>query len=50
MRPTEVEAEKAAAEIRLLTKREMTQLFPDCRLRVEKLVGLTKSYIAVRSP
>jgi hypothetical protein len=35
-------------EVRLLTYREVQQLFPDCRILKERLFGLTKSYIAVR--
>ena len=36
-------------EVRLLTHREVKQLFPDCLILKERLFGLTKSYIAVRS-
>jgi len=37
------------AEVRLLTYREMQQLFPDCRIERERFLWLfTKSYIAVR--
>jgi hypothetical protein len=35
-------------EVRLLTYREVKQLFPDCRILKERLFGLTKSYVAVR--
>jgi hypothetical protein len=35
-------------EVRLLTYREVQQLFPDCRILKERFLGLTKSYIAVR--
>jgi hypothetical protein len=35
-------------EVRLLTYREVKQLFPDCRILKERVFGLTKSYIAVR--
>jgi hypothetical protein len=35
-------------EVRLLTYREFKQLFPDCRILKERLLGLTKSYVAVR--
>ena len=36
-------------EVRLLTLREMKLLFPDCCILKERVLGLTKSYIAVRS-
>jgi hypothetical protein len=36
-------------EVRLLTYKEVKQLFPDCRIVKERLFGLTKSYIAVRT-
>lgn len=35
-------------EVRLLTYKEMRQLFPDCNILKERVFGLTKSYIAVR--
>ncbi len=35
-------------EVRLLTKKEIRTLFPDCRILRETVWGLTKSYIAVR--
>lgn len=35
-------------EVRLLTYREMAELFPDCRVLRERVCGITKSYIAVR--
>ncbi|HZL12898.1 MAG TPA: methyltransferase domain-containing protein, partial [Verrucomicrobiae bacterium] len=37
-----------AAELRLLSFREMKELFPDCEVHREKWFGLTKSFIAVR--
>jgi hypothetical protein len=37
-------------EVRLLTYSEMKQLFPDCVILKERVLGLTKSYIAVRAP
>ena len=36
-------------EVRLLTYREVQQLFPECRILRERFLGLTKSYIAVRN-
>ncbi|HZB87442.1 MAG TPA: methyltransferase domain-containing protein [Terracidiphilus sp.] len=35
-------------EVRLLTYKEMRKLFPDCVIFRERLLGLTKSYIAIR--
>jgi hypothetical protein len=37
------------AEVRLLTYREVKELFPDCTILRERFFGMTKSYIAVRS-
>jgi len=36
-------------EVRLLTYREVSLLFPDCRILRERVFGLTKSYIAIRT-
>ena len=36
------------AELRLLDREEMAELFPDCEIRTERLLGLAKAYIAVR--
>jgi hypothetical protein len=47
-RPTRKQADGFLAEIRLLNKREMSKLFPDCEIVHERLLGLTKSFIAVR--
>lgn len=41
------EAREAVSEIRLLTARELRVLFPDAVLYRERLVGLTKSFIAI---
>lgn len=35
-------------ELRLLSKREMQELFPDCRILTERFLFMPKSYIAVR--
>jgi Methyltransferase domain len=35
-------------EVRLLSYREVVDLFPDCRVLRERVCGMTKSYIAVR--
>ncbi|HZI33771.1 MAG TPA: methyltransferase domain-containing protein, partial [Candidatus Binatia bacterium] len=39
---------KLANELRLLSLRELKELFPDCEIHREKWFGLTKSFIAVR--
>jgi hypothetical protein len=36
-------------DLRLLTYREMRSLFPDCEIRKERFLGMTKAYIAVRA-
>lgn len=48
-RPTPEESRAAVEEIRLLTFREMQNLFPDCEIYREKFFGIfTKSYSAYR--
>lgn len=47
-RPTPEQVDAFLAEVRLLTFGEMKQLFPDCEILRERLLGLTKSYVAVR--
>ncbi len=47
-RPDRTQIDAFLAEVRLLTFREMRQLFPDCTILRERFLGLTKSYIAVR--
>jgi hypothetical protein len=37
-----------ADSVRLLNRREMEQLFPDCEIIVERVLGWPKSYVAVR--
>lgn len=48
-KPSVTEVNEFISEIRLLTLREMKQLFPDCLILKERVFGLTKSYIAIRS-
>lgn len=35
-------------EVRLLSKREMKEMFPDCHIITERFLLMPKSYIAVR--
>ena len=48
-RPDRTQIDAFLAEVRLLTFREMRQLFPDCTILRERFLGMTKSYIAVRT-
>jgi hypothetical protein len=49
-RPSAERIEAFLAEIRLLDGQEMQRLFPDCEIRRERVLGLTKAYVAVRLP
>jgi len=47
-KPSAAEISEMVLELRLLTLSEMKQLFPDCLILKERVLGLTKSYIAIR--
>lgn len=47
-RPTPAQVNRFLSEVRLLGRDEMRALFPDCEILTERLLGLPKSYIAVR--
>jgi hypothetical protein len=48
-KPSKAEVDEMVDYTRLLTKREMKELFPDCEIRTERLLWIfPKSYIAVR--
>jgi hypothetical protein len=47
-KPSPDEVEEILRDIRLLSFREMKQLFPDCRIIRERFLGFTKSYVAIR--
>lgn len=47
-RPTPQQVGEFLNEVRLLTRGEMQQLFPDCRILTERFLGMSKSYIAIR--
>ncbi len=47
-KPTQRQVADFLAEVRLLTFGEMQILFPDCEIRRERFLGLTKAFVAVR--
>ena len=47
-RASRAEVEQAVREIRLLSRAEMQELFPDCQIITERFLLWPKSYIAVR--
>ncbi|MCB0764428.1 MAG: methyltransferase domain-containing protein [Flavobacteriales bacterium] len=48
-KPNKAEIDEMVDYTRLLTKREMKELFPDCEIRTERLLFvIPKSYIAIR--
>jgi hypothetical protein len=49
-RPSQARIDAFLEETRLLTLGEMCALFPDCEIRRERFLGLTKAYVAVRLP
>jgi hypothetical protein len=49
-RPSPAQVARHVDETRLLGLAEMRELFPDCEIRRERFLGLTKAYVAVRRP
>ena len=47
-RPTRDQARAYLGISRLLTRRDMEELFPGCEILVERFLGLPKSFVAVR--
>ncbi len=47
-RPSREQVKDFQAHLRLLDRAEMQRLFPDCTIREERFLGMTKAYIAVR--
>lgn len=44
----ENEAARAVKSIRLLKKKEIHMLFPECNIHNERIFGITKSFIAYK--
>jgi hypothetical protein len=49
-KPSRAQVEALVDEYRLLSRREMEELFPDADVRRERFMLMTKSYVAVRRP
>ena len=48
LKPDQARVDAFLDEVRLLSYAEMRELFPDCEIRRERVLGWTKSYVAVR--
>ena len=49
-RPSQARIDAFVDGTRLLGLSEMRELFPDCEIRRERVLGLTKAYVALRRP
>jgi len=49
-RPSPDALDASLAELRLLRSREFKRLFPDSQIKIERLFGLPKSYVAFKLP
>lgn len=47
-RPDQQQIDAFLRDTRLLTRREVEELFPDCELQRERVFGFTKSFVVVR--
>lgn len=47
-KPSQQQIDEFLRTTRLLTRREIHQLFPDAQIRSEKFLGLTKSFIVIK--
>jgi len=47
-KPSQEQSNQLRSSVRLLTRREMKQLFPGCQIRTERFLGLPKSFVAWR--
>lgn len=47
-KPTQPQIDEFLRGIRLMTKREMMSMFPDCDLWEERVLGMTKSFVFTR--
>jgi ubiquinone/menaquinone biosynthesis C-methylase UbiE len=49
LRPTQENVDDFVDQTRLMTLKELTQLFPDCKIMKEKFLLMTKSYLVLRT-
>jgi hypothetical protein len=47
-KPDRKRSAELVASVRLLTRKELRQIFPGCKVRVERFLGLPKSYIVFK--
>jgi Methyltransferase domain len=47
-KPDRKKCAELVASVRLLTRKELVQLFPGCKVKTERFLGLPKSYIVFR--
>jgi hypothetical protein len=46
-KPSREQVKDFQAHLRLLDRSEMQRLFPDCAIREERFLGMTKAFIAM---
>ena len=49
-RPSQAQVDEFLTDIRLLSRREVETLFPNCPMQNEMFLGLVKSFVVVRPP
>lgn len=47
-KPTHAQSRELRGSIRLLSRRELAELFPGCEIRTERALGMAKSFVAWR--
>jgi SAM-dependent methyltransferase len=47
-KPTREQSQELRGSIRLLSRRELVELFPGCKIRTERFLGMSKSFVVWR--
>jgi hypothetical protein len=47
-KPTREQSDELRSSIRLLSRRELVELFPGCKIRTERFLGMAKSFVVWR--